>query len=297
MKIVMLGHGGAGKTTYVSLMYSEMIDGIEGFTLRAADAQHRVLMADAAAIRRGRYPNATHRRTSFDLVLHHRRAPIFPFEWRDYRGGSLTDRRSTSADAAALHADLADADGVLVLVDATKLLSDPAAGRDIRRLTYLVQTALQARDAALTPLVVGVTKCDLVDLDGTGVVDALLAPFEPLMTAVGGSEHVHGTILPLACGPEPVNVVLPVLWSLHFGLVGHAMRLHAEVESAQHGAAFAAANDTVGDRVRSWWRGEPSWAWIGDQANQNALDRWRLLEPLLDPAERLGALLDGVHSF
>ena len=31
MKIVMLGHSGAGKTTYLSLMYAEMLDGIAGF--------------------------------------------------------------------------------------------------------------------------------------------------------------------------------------------------------------------------------------------------------------------------
>ena len=35
MKIVMLGHSGAGKTTYLSLMYAEMHEGVAGFRVRA----------------------------------------------------------------------------------------------------------------------------------------------------------------------------------------------------------------------------------------------------------------------
>ena len=66
----MLGHSGAGKTTYVSLMYAEMHKGVAGFRVRAGDDDHhRQLMADAKAIRAGTYPAATHRRARYDLAL------------------------------------------------------------------------------------------------------------------------------------------------------------------------------------------------------------------------------------
>jgi hypothetical protein len=297
MNIVMLGHHGAGTTTFVSLMYCDMQDGVHGFALRATDhMQHRQLMADADRIRRGHYPAATHRRTSFDLVLHHQGAAILPFQWRDYRGGALTGL-STSPDVAALHHDLTIADGIVLLVDGVKLLRSPRSAADLRRLVVLVQRALRERDAVPTPLVVTVTKCDLLDLDDKTVVDAIFNPFEALVAAVAESEHVHGTILPVACGPQPTNVVLPVLWALHYGVVGHAMRLHALIESAQASATFATANDTLGDRVRSWWRNEPSWAALSVRHQQDALAHWRLLEPLIEPAEQLGTLLDDIPRF
>ncbi len=44
MDIVMLGHSAAGKTSYLSLMYAAMCDGVEGMTLRTADRDaHRSL--------------------------------------------------------------------------------------------------------------------------------------------------------------------------------------------------------------------------------------------------------------
>ena len=70
MKIVMLGHSGAGKTTYLSLMYTEMQDGIGGFQVRAKNSsQHRQLLADAQAIRSSQYPPATNHRASYNLAL------------------------------------------------------------------------------------------------------------------------------------------------------------------------------------------------------------------------------------
>ncbi|MGH8573579.1 MAG: hypothetical protein ACREX8_13545 [Gammaproteobacteria bacterium] len=293
----MLGHSGAGKTTYVSLMYREMQDGVAGFQLRAQKPKdHDQLLRDAAAILHGRYPDPTHQRTSYQLVLRYDGEEVFPFRWRDYRGGALNDR-STSADVTELHEDLTSTDGIVLFVDAVKLLTDHRAGRDVRRLVTHVQRALDARDEVLTPLVIAVTKCDLVDLDAPSVLDTLYEPFEPLVEAVGTTEHVYGTILPVACGPEPVNVVIPVLWALRFGLFGRAMRLQAAIESAQQAAAYAASRDTLGDRFFSWLKDEPSWASISQQHQATALDELHNLEPLLEPTDRLSAVLEDVPGF
>lgn len=297
MNIVMLGHSGAGKTTYVSLMYQAMQRSTGGFTVRAdKDKHHRQLLADADEILRGRYPDPTHQRTSYPLTLKYHDDDVMPFRWRDYRGGALNDR-STGADAAELHEDLVGADGIVLLVDAVKLNSDPRAARDIRRLTTLILPALEAREEVLTPLVIGVTKCDLVDLDGAGVLDRLFDPFEQLINAVGATRHIHGTLTPLACGPDPVNVAVPVLWALRFGVMGRAMRAHAAYETATAGAEHAYRNDTIADRIGSWWRDEPSWASIGDRQRGIALAELQILQPLIEPVDRLGALLDEINGF
>lgn len=57
MDIVMLGHSGVGKTSYVSLMYAAMRDGIQGFGLCAREeTRHEELTATAEEVLRGRYP-------------------------------------------------------------------------------------------------------------------------------------------------------------------------------------------------------------------------------------------------
>lgn len=297
MKIVMLGHTGAGKTTYVSLMYREMQDGVAGFQVRARDSrQHDTLLKHARQILRGRYPDPTHQRSVYDLSLFHDGTEVLPFSWRDYRGGALADR-STGTGVGELHADLTTADGIVLFVDAVTLTRDRHATREVRRLTTHVQRALDSRDEVLTPVVVAVTKCDLVDMDAPGVTDAILDPFGPLVTAIGATSHIHGTVLPIACGPEPANVVVPVLWSLRFGIAGQALQLMAEIEAAQSAAAAAAARDTVGDRVRSFLFSEPTYASISEGHAATARSRFAQLEPLLEPVQQLGALLEDFHSF
>lgn len=294
MTIVMLGHSGAGKTTYVSLMYSELQTPVNGFTL--SGSAHSQLMTDAYGIRRGRYPDPTHQRVSFDLELCHDGRAVFPFTWRDYRGGALSDR-SSAADAEQLHADLLATDGIVLFVDATRLVGDPRVGRDVRRLTTHVHRALDARDKVLTPVVIAVTKCDLVDLDGPGVERAIFEPFTPLGEAIEAAEHVCGTMLPIACGPEPVNVAVPVLFALHFGIVGHGMRLEAAIEQYEAAAHAFSASDTLRNRVSSWWNEVPSNAEMAHRYREQAFSERERLEPLIEPARRLGDLLADVPCF
>lgn len=295
----MLGASGAGKTTYVSLMYAEMQRDVGGFRVFTANAaQHRQLLADAGAIRNGRYPESTHRRASYDLSLSFGGAEVLPFTWHDHRGGAVAGRTTDSQDVALLHQDLRDSDAIVVFVDGEKLAGGgPRAARDVGRLTGHVLRALRERVNVLTPLVIAVTKCDLIDLGEEKVVEAIRGPLTELSEAVAGTRHIHGTVLPLCCGPSPVNVIVPVLWSLRFGVIGRAMRLAADAEESHVAAVVAAGRDTLGDRIKSWWRDEPSWASIAESRGRTAQEAWRQFQKLAGPAERLDELLGDVSSF
>ncbi|MFJ4846351.1 MULTISPECIES: hypothetical protein [unclassified Streptomyces] len=298
MDIVMLGHSAAGKTTYVSLMYAVMREGVEGLSLRAEDPYaHRVLMRAAEAVLEGRYPPASDQRAVFDLVLQHDGRDIFPFRWRDYRGGALKERAGSSTQAGQLHEDLKQSQGIILFVDAQRLITHSAAAGEVRRMTVHVQRALEARGEALTPLVLALTKCDLVDLDDQGVLDRLIAPFQQLIDGIAATQHIHGAVVPLSCGPDPVNVAVPVLWSLHFGIVGRGIELQESVDGRLAAARDAAARDTIGDRLSSWWKGEPSWASISARHQLEAQAEFARLQPLVAPAERLGGLLEDVACF
>ncbi|WFE29289.1 hypothetical protein O7623_08905 [Solwaraspora sp. WMMD791] len=297
MEIVMLGHSAAGKTTYVSLMYALMHTGYGGFSLRAADqGDHQSLIGAAEWILAGRYPPASDQRAVFELVLRHDGADVFPFSWRDYRGGTLSER-SDSPQAAQLHADLRSAGGIVIFCDSATLLTDRRAGRDVRTIVSHVQRALDARGDEITPLVIVLTKADLVDLDDEKVTEQLGAPFMPLIEAVARTSHIIGTLVPVACGPRPMNVAVPVLWALRFGIIGRARSLAASVDRSVAAADRAAAGDTLGNRFLSWLNDEtPNWR-ISLRHRQEAEAERARYAPLVAPAERLGELLDGFPGF
>ncbi len=297
MNIVMLGHSAAGKTTYVSLMYTIMTEGIGGFSVRAKNQDdHASLTHAARAIRAGRYPGPTDQRAAFELVLRHQGSDVFPFTWRDYRGGALGEK-TDSPQARELHEDLKRADGIVVFCDSLKLLTHSRAGREVRTLVSHVQRALDARGTTLTPLVLVLTKADLVDLDDEKVAGRLTEPFLPLIQAVSAAEHVLGTLTPVACGPDPFNVHIPVLWALRFGIAGRALDLQRRVEANMADAKSFAARDTLWDRFRSWANDEtPAWR-HAESSRQAAMAEYEKFEPLVDPANQLGEVIDGVPGF
>ncbi len=298
MKIVMLGHSGAGKTTYLSLMYAEMQEGIAGFRVQADDQEHhQQLLRDARQIRASRYPPATRQRASYDLTLTYGGRPVLPFTWRDHRGGAASGRSTDGADVAQLTADLKEADGIVLFADGAAISRDPAAGRMAARLSTHVLRALHARAQVEIPLVIAVTKSNLVDLDNEKVTEKILAPFDDLANAVAATRHIFGAIFPISCGPKPLNVVAPVLWSLRFGVNGMAKRLNAEVEAAASSMASAAARDTLTDRFVSWWKSEDSWAKIAENHRQEGMRALRRLQVLIPPAEGLETLLKDIQYF
>ena len=298
MKIVMLGHSGAGKTTYLSLMYAEMQVGIGGFQVRAKDSgQHSQLLADARAIRSSRYPPITNRRASYDLALRYNGAEVLPFTWRDHRGGAATGRTSDGEDVGQLHQDLLQSDAIVMFLDGYALVHEPAAAKNASRLSAHVLRAMRDRPEVPTPLVIAVTKSDLIDIDDDKVSEKVFAPVEGLAKAIAATKHIFGTIIPVACGPAPLNVVVPVLWSLRFGLIGMLVRLSTELESSVKAANSAASLDTLADRVGSWWRGERSYATIAQNYRQAALRAQRQIQPLVKPAEGLEQMLKDIQYF
>lgn len=225
MNIVMLGRSSAGKTSYVSLMYDMMSRGVAGFRISADEDTDRRLRTAAVGIRHGRYPFASGQHAAHHLTLHFAGSAVFPFAWRDYRGAALLEETGKSEDARRLHADLRTADGMVLFADAPGLLRDGAASEDARLLSSLSRRAIALRGERLTPIAIVLTKVDLVDWADPRVLEDLRKPFRPLMDAVARTIHVQGVIVPVACGPRPIGVRLPVLWMLQHGIVQRAAQL------------------------------------------------------------------------
>jgi hypothetical protein len=172
-KILMLGHSGVGKTTYMASMYGTLQRHVNGFTLRADTRQdHRQLMRICGGIQRGNWPAPTDRRQQYRFFLRYDREPIIPFLWTDYRGGALSER-ADSPGAHLLVNDLKEADAIIMYCDAPTILADRRC-REIGRMTQLVTRAVRSKDVNI-PLAIVYTKCDLVD-QSERTQEKLIAP-------------------------------------------------------------------------------------------------------------------------
>ncbi|MFF3942096.1 TRAFAC clade GTPase domain-containing protein [Streptomyces phaeofaciens] len=289
MNIVMLGHSNAGKTTYIAMMYALMRKGYGGFKVRAEDgALDRELRAAADAVRQGSYPPPSSRREQHVFRLSHGRRTVAGFTWTDYRGGALSSRTDDEETARVL-AELTGADGIVVFVDAHHLAHGDRGGREVRRLTVLLQRAMEGRTSRI-PVVLAYTKADL--LTSTDAWARATAPLDLLQQSLDGASMVRAATVALSCGPQPAGVQVPVLWCL-------AQHLSIRVEDLEHELAVSrrlaeeAKNkaglwnslvstlDGVESEYRKWQRHE-----------QAAKEEAAQLAPLKRPAKRLLAALD-----
>ena len=298
MKIVMLGNSGAGKTTYLALMYAEMNQGVSGFRVQATSSeQHQLLLRDAKGIRTGVYPAATHRRASYDLALSYNGTEVLPFSWRDHRGGAASGRTSDAGDVAELHRDLLDSDAIIMFADGAELVSSPRAAKAFGRLSGHVLRALHARGQVPTPVVIVVTKCDLINLGDQKVLEAVRAPLRELITAIRASQHIHGTAQLVSCGPSPANVITPAVWSLRWGVLGMRARLAVSLQQSIAAAPAAAKRDTLVSRFVAAWRGKQTWRQRAVLHRLQAQRAYEDLEALIPPVQGLDKLLADVTSF
>lgn len=285
----MLGHSNAGKTTYMALMYRLMNRGFKGFKITADDrAQHEELLGNARAVREGRYPPPTSRRSRYDFTLTYWGRRISEFTWEDYRGGALSDR-SSEEDVASLMEALTRADAVIVFVDAHALATGSGSGRAARRLTTLVQRAIEREDGAI-PLVLGYTKADLLTDDSQW--KPVLEPFAALSDAMDRSGNVVPTTVAVACGPRPRAVHVPVLWCLSHHVSERADRLEASVEWHKRTAKEAEKNATLWNSITSAWNGVESENKRRIRHLKEAESRLAELKPIRRPARRLARALE-----
>ncbi|GAA2853033.1 hypothetical protein Acy02nite_51040 [Actinoplanes cyaneus] len=295
MQIVMLGHTNAGKTSYMSAMYRTMaLEGIGGFRVRAKNERaHQQLLTAGTGLLRGTYPAPSDRRHEYTLTLRHAASPLIDFTWKDHRGGALRDR-STVDDTRELLEDLTGADAIVLFLDSVDLQNSEAARRKIRNLTTVVFQALENRTGT-TPIVIALTKCDLID---ESRIDRMLEPFGSFIQAIRQQQYVIGTLVPMACGPEPRNVDVPVLFCLYFGVRHHADAMVANLNEAAASARRFAARDTAYDRwINGRLRGEKTNRELAADAYLKAEREYRRLEPMLRPIQQLEHLLGPIEIF
>jgi hypothetical protein len=282
VNIVMIGDSNVGKTSYTCAMYHAMQYGAKGFTLRAGRVkQHRQLLSQGQNLLAGTFPPPSDRLASYELTLRYQGRDIMPVVWRDHRGGALYEPSATSRQTAELLASLRAADGFLLFGDASRPRS-----RSIQHAVTHLLRALPERRGRTTPLVLVLTKIDAVPPAERDLA-ALTAPFRPLLDAIEDATDLHVTVAPVACGPKPEGVLLPVHWCVCFGLVQRGRELADQAGAHLVAAQQAAERDTTWNRWVSALNDIPSQRAIALEYQQKALTEWANVMPLVGQAVHL----------
>lgn len=290
MRIVMLGHSNAGKTTYIATMYQFMNkgNGYKGFRIQTRNPQqHAELLLSAKEITAGRYPPPTSRRDTYEFDLSYHGRSVSKFIWSDYRGGALAER-STDEDMAALLADMRSCDGLVIFTDAHELATDPDPHRSVRRLTGLMQRAIGEQRAAI-PVVLAYTKADL--LKSSEEWSKVIEPFTQVSTALETSSNVRGAIVTVSCGRRPKAVHVPVLWCLSHGVANMIKALQNETAYYHNQAFTASKSGSIANSFRSWRGGDESEWKKAARYRKDAQEKYKELKPLMAPARELAKTL------
>ncbi len=296
MRIMMLGHSGVGKTTYMACMYAKMFEGEGDFSIVASsEADHdRFLQLALSVVNEGVYPAGTDLRAEYNLQLLHRRRAVLPFTWVDYRGVAL-EEDSRSPGAAQLQKDLRGADAILAFFDTTALAHggtrrNPQVGRLVALLTEAV-----AEVPHVLPIGLILTKFDELE---EARHEAAVQPLTGLIHAIQASRTLHGALVPTACGHRRlVNVSLPAIFVLHVGIAGRLLRLRQQIEARIERAQNYRGRSGLLDWLDSRLSGLPTYGEMADDEIAAAHAEAASHDELVEPAKALAPLLDGMTRF
>lgn len=164
MKVLMIGHSGAGKTSFMTGMYNRLGEERSGYGMHTTnEEQHMQLKRIADRLSRGQYPEGTDVQSSYLFNFTQNGKPIMPIEWIDYRGGALTSTDKDDTELDLLTNQIADSDALIIFLDGTKLQEMTRETEfEFDIIISCVELALQKERKHWLPISMVITKADLV---------------------------------------------------------------------------------------------------------------------------------------
>lgn len=201
MNILMVGHSGAGKTSFMAGMYKYLGDDKEGFGIRATNENQKAnLQRMAKGLSKGVYPSGTDVQQLYKFQFTCAGEDVMPFNWLDYRGGILLSDNPNDKDMNIFLEQVSTADALVVFLDGEKLskrTSKWTMEYDI--LISCIDRSLDVEHQSWFPICFVVTKCDLVPAGGTFYG---LEHFHTLFEQISQSKTVGGMLLHCSINPS-----------------------------------------------------------------------------------------------
>lgn len=224
MNILMIGHSGSGKTSYMAGLYKLYGDDPKGFGLWMSDSTKKQnLKRLGNDIEKGKYPGGTDIAEEYKFWLQYDDSLLIPFDWYDYRGGALLESSKNSKDAKALVERINNADALIVFLDGEKItrMTDYDLEDEYEVLMWAIQKAVSSKSSSRTyyPISFVITKGDLYDNYSVLIHSPGLNFFTPLFKTIANSQSSVGMIGVAEVSKEGIsNVAAPLFFSLNYGM-------------------------------------------------------------------------------
>ena len=204
----MVGHSGAGKTSFMAGMYKYLGDDQDEYGIRAKDSIQKVsLERMAKRLSKGIYPAGTDIQQMYKFELTCAGNDVVPFNWMDYRGGILLSEDPDDDDMDKFMKSISSADALVVFLDGEKLAqrtSEWTMEYDI--LISCIENSLSIEHKSWFPICFVVTKCDKLP---NGASFYGLKHFSTLFEQISQSKTVGGMLL--QCSINPMTYCDPFL--------------------------------------------------------------------------------------
>lgn len=240
MNILMVGHSGAGKTSFMAGMYKNLGDAQEGYGIRAKDStQKKNLERMAQNLSVGQYPSGTDIQQMYRFELTCAGKDVVPFNWMDYRGGILLSEDPDDEDMDNFLKSISSADALVVFLDGEKLseqTSEWTMEYDI--LISCIENSLSIEHKSWFPICFVITKCDMLP-EGASFYG--LKHFYTLFEQISQSKTVGGMLL--QCSINPFDYYTPFL-ALAYCIYGGTPIYIQKRNDAKNNAAYRAQKHT-----------------------------------------------------
>ncbi|MGM9853080.1 MAG: hypothetical protein ACI30N_03825 [Muribaculaceae bacterium] len=201
MNILMVGHSGSGKTSFMAGMYKYLGEEKNGYGISAKKpSQKTQLQRMAQGLEHGRYPAGTDVQSRYEFAFTVHGEELMPFNWIDYRGGILLSDDPDDGDIDKFMGAIKKADALIVFLDGQKLIQPGARwNMEYDILLSCIERSLTVEHKSWFPISFVITKCDIVP---NGVPFHGLQRFYNLFSQIEKNQKVGGMLLQCAINRE-----------------------------------------------------------------------------------------------
>lgn len=294
MNVMMIGHSGAGKTTYMAAMYNALYNGIHGFSINSESKKlHKQLTLIANKIQEGYYPSATDIHKIYHFNLLYDGEEVLPFTWYDYRGGALLQQKKGSKEVRELDEKICNSNALIIFFDGEKIMrNDYQVQKEYRRTQLFIQRAISnLKEDTSFPISLVVTKGDTPGLDINK--SPMIRHFNRMMKAMSENEKITGLFTTTVINERQVlNVHFPFLTSMFFGLKQERELLVKKIDEHKSQGNKYNDNANIIDDIWSFFADESSYRELASKEFNRARRKIAVYDELIECSNSIADLLD-----
>ncbi len=217
MNILMVGHSGAGKTSFMAGLYRYVGEDPENYGIASKKASQRIQLSRMAdALSKGIYPSGTDVQQKYEFAFTVAGNELMPFNWIDYRGGILLSDDPDESDMNKFMKAISTADALVVFLDGEKLIQPGSKwNMEYDILISCIENSLTVSHNSWFPISFVITKCDAIP-DGAQFHG--LSRFQSLFSQIEKSKKVGGMLVQCAITKDFYHIPFYVLaYSIYGG--------------------------------------------------------------------------------